>query len=69
MPEWLFDLFARYGYWAVFVGVCLENAGIPIPGETALLAGGAMSHFGRLSLPWVIATATGAPSSATTSDF
>jgi len=57
VPEWLFDLFARYGYWAVFLGVCLENAGVPVPGETALLAGGAMSHFGELSLPWVIVTA------------
>ncbi len=60
MPTWLFDLFARYGYWAVFVGVCLENAGVPVPGETALLAGAALSHFGRLSLPWVIATAIAA---------
>lgn len=57
MPIWLFDLFARYGYWAVFVGVCLENAGVPIPGETALLAGAALSHFGRLSLGGVIGTA------------
>jgi membrane protein DedA with SNARE-associated domain len=58
VPTWLFDLFARYGYWAVFFGVCLENAGVPVPGETALLAGAAMSHFGRLSLPWVIVVAT-----------
>lgn len=60
MPTWLFDLFVRYGYWAVFFGVCLENAGVPVPGETALLAGAALSHFGRLSLPWVIATAIAA---------
>jgi membrane protein DedA with SNARE-associated domain len=26
--------FVRYGYLAVFVGVMLENAGIPVPGET-----------------------------------
>lgn len=58
MPTWLFDLFARYGYWAVFFGVCLENAGIPVPGETALLAGAAMAHFGRLSFGWVVLTAT-----------
>lgn len=35
----------------------LENAGLPVPGETVLLAGGAMAHFGRLSLPWVVVTA------------
>jgi membrane protein DedA with SNARE-associated domain len=57
MPEWLVDLFARYGYAVVFVGVFLENAGLPVPGETALLAGAALSHYGRLALPWVIVTA------------
>jgi len=39
VPDWLIDLFARYGYAVVFVGVFLENAGLPVPGETALLAG------------------------------
>ncbi|MGL4378471.1 MAG: DedA family protein, partial [Microcoleaceae cyanobacterium] len=24
----------EYGYWAVFVGILLENLGIPLPGET-----------------------------------
>ena len=57
MPDWLIDLFARYGYAVVFVGVLLENAGLPVPGETVLLAGGALASFGRLSLVWVIATA------------
>lgn len=61
MPDWLIDLFARYGYAAVFIGVMLENAGLPVPGETALLAGAALARFGRLSLPWVVVTAmTGA---------
>src|SRR5437773_7923707 len=57
MPGWLLDLFARYGYGVVFVGVFLENAGLPVPGETALLAGAAMAKFGRLSLFWVIVIA------------
>lgn len=57
MPEWLLVLFARYGYAVVFLGVFLENTGLPVPGETALLAGAALAHFGRLSLPWVIVTA------------
>ena len=43
----------------VFLGVFLENAGLPVPGETALLAGAALARFGRLSLPWVIVTAIG----------
>src|SRR5215831_211545 len=57
LPAWLVDLFARYGYAVVFVGVFLENAGLPVPGETALLAGAALSRGGGLFLPWVIATA------------
>jgi membrane protein DedA with SNARE-associated domain len=57
VPVWLVDLFARYGYAVVFAGVLIENAGIPVPGETALLAGGALAHIGRLSLPIVIVTA------------
>ena len=57
MPVWIVDLFARYGYAVVFVGVFLENTGLPVPGETALLAGAALSRSGPLSLPWVIATA------------
>jgi membrane protein DedA with SNARE-associated domain len=60
MPEWIVDLFARYGYAVVFVGVFLENAGLPVPGETALLAGAALAHYGRLSLPRVIVTAIAA---------
>ena len=57
MPVWLLDLFARYGYAVVFGGVFLENTGLPIPGETMLLAGAALAHTGQLSLVWVIVTA------------
>ena len=57
MPGWLIDLFSRYGYAVVFGGVLLENAGVPVPGETAVLAGGALAHFGHLSLLLVIAAA------------
>jgi membrane protein DedA with SNARE-associated domain len=59
VPVWIVELFARYGYWAVFVGVFLENAGLPVPGETALLAGAALSRSGTLFLPLVIMTAIG----------
>ena len=57
MPSWLTDLFATYGYATVFFGVFLENAGVPVPGETMVLAGGALSHFGQLSLWPVIGVA------------
>jgi membrane protein DedA with SNARE-associated domain len=57
VPAWLTDLFARYGYFVVFFGVLLENAGVPVPGETILLAGAALARFGHLSLPAVVLVA------------
>lgn len=57
MPQWLLDLFAHYGYAVVFIGVFLENTGLPVPGETVLLAGSALAHSGQLSLPAVIVIA------------
>jgi membrane protein DedA with SNARE-associated domain len=57
VPGWLTDLFARYGYAVVLIGVLLENAGAPVPGETILLAGAALSRYGSLTLSWVIAAA------------
>lgn len=60
MPVWLTDLFAQYGYLVVFGGVFLENTGLPVPGETTLLAGAALAHFGQLSLTRVILTAIAA---------
>jgi membrane protein DedA with SNARE-associated domain len=60
MPAWVVDLFEKYGYAAVFGGVFLENTGLPVPGETMLLAGAAFAQYGWLSLPRVIVTAIAA---------
>lgn len=49
--------FARFGYLGVAVGVFLESAGVPVPGETALLAAAFGAARGALTLHWVIATA------------
>jgi membrane protein DedA with SNARE-associated domain len=57
VPAWLLSLFAHYGYAVVFIGVMAEGAGVPVPGETALLAAGALAHFGELSLGWVMLAA------------
>jgi membrane protein DedA with SNARE-associated domain/membrane-associated phospholipid phosphatase len=54
----IIGLFTTYGYPIVFFGVMLENAGIPIPGETILLAAGFFASHGRFSLPLVILIAT-----------
>lgn len=31
------SFFDQYGYWTVFFALLLENAGVPVPGETVLL--------------------------------
>jgi membrane protein DedA with SNARE-associated domain len=50
-----------YGYWAVFFGVMLENAGVPIPGETILLIAGYFASTGEFHLGLVmLIAATGA---------
>jgi membrane protein DedA with SNARE-associated domain len=57
----LLKLFVNYGYWAVFFGVMLENAGLPIPGETILLAAGFFAATGHFKLIAVmIVAASGA---------
>src|SRR5512141_2543300 len=41
MAHWIFELlrgyFDQHGYLTVFVALLLENAGVPVPGETVLL--------------------------------
>ncbi len=43
-----------YGYWTVFFGVMLENAGVPVPGETILLIAGYFVGTGQFNLVLVI---------------
>ena len=45
------------GYLLLAALVGGESTGIPLPGETALIAGGVLASQGKLSLPLVIATA------------
>ena len=47
----------RWGYIGVGVGIFLESAGVPVPGETALIAASIAAANGTLSLPIVIAVA------------
>ncbi len=52
------ELFSRFGYWAVFFGVMLENAGLPVPGETILLFAGFLAGQDEFHLYWVMVIAT-----------
>ncbi|BAI87923.1 MULTISPECIES: DedA family protein [Arthrospira] len=47
----------EYGYWAVFGGIALENAGVPLPGETITLVGGFLAGSGELNYWWVLGCA------------
>jgi membrane protein DedA with SNARE-associated domain len=48
-----------YGYWAVGAALLLENAGVPVPGETILLLASFLAYSEHdLQLPWIIVVAT-----------
>ena len=50
---------ADYGYWAVALALLCENAGIPVPGETALLIASFLAFSEhKLHLGWIIVVAT-----------
>lgn len=51
--EAILDFAQHYGYWAVFIGILLENIGLPIPGETVTLAGGFLAGNDQLNY-WVV---------------
>jgi membrane protein DedA with SNARE-associated domain len=51
----LHEYLVAYGYLAIFVIVCLESAGVPMPGETALVAAAILAGQGKLHLWGVIA--------------
>ena len=49
----------EWGYWAVGAALLVENAGIPVPGETILLLASFLAYSERdLRLPWIIAVGT-----------
>lgn len=50
IQEWI----QQYGYWIVFFGIMLENAGIPLPGETITIVGGFLSGNGELNYSLVL---------------
>jgi len=53
----LHQFVAEYGYFAIFVLVALESAGVPMPGETALVRGAVLAGRGDLHIGLVIACA------------
>ena len=57
--DFLRNAVVHYGYWAVGLALLIENAGIPVPGETILLLASFLAYSEHeLQLPWIIAVAT-----------
>jgi membrane protein DedA with SNARE-associated domain len=57
--ELLRSYLAHYGYWAVAGALLLENAGLPVPGETILLLASFLAYSEhRLRLPYIILIGT-----------
>jgi membrane-associated protein len=56
----LIDIPEHVGYLAVAVFVGMEASGVPVPGETALIAAAVLASQGKLSIELVIAIAAAA---------
>jgi membrane-associated protein len=53
------EFVATYGYWAVALMLLCENAGLPVPGETTLLAASFSAYSEhKLHLGWIIVVAS-----------
>ena len=51
------QLLLDYGLFILFALVAIESAGVPIPGETALIIAGVLSSQGHWAIEWVIVVA------------
>jgi membrane protein DedA with SNARE-associated domain len=59
LTEILHSYFANYGYWTIAFALLLENAGVPMPGETVLLyASFLASSQHHLRLPYIVVVGT-----------
>jgi membrane protein DedA with SNARE-associated domain len=43
----------HWGYLAVFLGILMENAGVPVPGETVIIVASVMAAQGLLKLEFI----------------
>jgi membrane-associated protein len=56
--DFLRHLLVEYGYWALALALLLENAGLPVPGETTLLLASFLAYSEhKLHLPYIMITA------------
>lgn len=53
LSNWVMNEVSQYGYLAVFIGMFLESACIPIPSEIIMPFGGLLASRGELNFWWV----------------
>ena len=53
------EVIGRWGYLVIFAAMLLENAGLPLPGETVTLLGGYAAGSGQLNVLGVMGAAAG----------
>ena len=53
------EVLQKWGYGVIFLAMLLENAGVPLPGETVTLLGGYAAGSGQLDVLGVMAAAAG----------
>lgn len=56
----IIDIPPNVGYAAVFALIAVETMGIPVPGETALMAAALLAHDGQLAIVALVAVAAAA---------
>lgn len=56
MPD-ISQIIADYGPWAIFALVLLEDFGIPVPGETALISAALLASQGKLPIELLLPAA------------
>ncbi len=57
--DYIRQFLAHWGYWSVAAFLLLENAGVPLPGETILILASVLAFKSHeLRLPWIILIGT-----------
>ncbi|WP_423822375.1 DedA family protein [Salinisphaera sp. SPP-AMP-43] len=51
------QIISDYGPWAIFMLVLIEDFGVPVPGETALISAALLASQGKLPIAWLLPAA------------
>jgi membrane protein DedA with SNARE-associated domain len=51
------QMITTYGPWAIFTLVLIEDFGVPVPGETALITAAVLASQGKVPIEWLLPAA------------